>query len=92
MAVGVVDVLPRCLSSVYLFWDADFAHLAPGKLTALKEIEWVQQVCEMLAAEPVAWSLTARQQQPATVLRCPTCAHPPNLYDRACGAGLALSA
>jgi arginyl-tRNA--protein-N-Asp/Glu arginylyltransferase len=44
MAVGVVDVLPRCLSSVYLFWDADFAHLAPGKLTALKEIEWVQQV------------------------------------------------
>ena len=45
MAVGVVDVLPRCLSSVYLFWDSDFAHLAPGKLSALKEIEWVQQVC-----------------------------------------------
>lgn len=44
MAVGVVDILPRCLSSVYLFWDPAFAHLAPGKLSALKEIEWVQQV------------------------------------------------
>lgn len=44
VAVGVVDVLPRCLSSVYLFWDPACAHLAPGKLTALKEIEWVQQV------------------------------------------------
>ena len=42
MAVGVVDVLPRCLSSAYLFWDPDWAFLGLGKLTALKEIAWVQ--------------------------------------------------
>ncbi len=36
MAVGVVDVLPRCLSSVYLFWDTSCAHLALGKFTALQ--------------------------------------------------------
>ena len=42
MAVGVVDVLPRCLSSAYLFWDPDWASLGLGKLTALKEIAWVQ--------------------------------------------------
>ena len=42
IAVGVVDVLPRCLSSVYLYWDPDLAHLGLGKLTALLEIQWVQ--------------------------------------------------
>lgn len=43
VAVGVVDILPRCLSSKYLFWDPDFAPLALGKISALKEIEWVQK-------------------------------------------------
>lgn len=42
-AVGVVDILPRCLSSVYLFYDPEFARLSPGTLSALKEIEWTQR-------------------------------------------------
>lgn len=42
-AVGVVDVLPRCLSSVYLFYDPEFAKLSPGTLSAVKEIEWVKR-------------------------------------------------
>lgn len=42
-AVGVVDILPRCLSSVYLFYDPDFAKLSPGTLSALNEIEWVKR-------------------------------------------------
>lgn len=42
VAVGVVDILPQCLSSVYLVYDAAFAELSPGVLTAVKEIEWVQ--------------------------------------------------
>lgn len=41
--VGVVDVLPRCLSSVYCFYDPAFRHLSLGKLTALWEIHWVTQ-------------------------------------------------
>lgn len=44
VAVGVVDVLPHCLSSVYLFWDTDMAPLSLGKLTSLKEIEWVREL------------------------------------------------
>lgn len=44
MAVGVVDILPHCLSSKYLFWDPDLAPLSLGKFSALKEIEWVQNV------------------------------------------------
>jgi arginine-tRNA-protein transferase len=41
-AVGVVDVLPRCLSSVYLFWDPDLRALSLGRLASLLEIEWVR--------------------------------------------------
>ncbi|KQK05989.1 arginyl-tRNA--protein transferase 2 isoform X2 [Brachypodium distachyon] len=42
VAVGVVDILPKCLSSKYLFWDPDLAFLSLGKYTALKEIDWVK--------------------------------------------------
>lgn len=42
-AVGVVDVLPHCLSSVYSFYDPYLSDaLSLGKLTALYEIEWVK--------------------------------------------------
>ena len=43
IAVGVIDVLPRALSSKYLFWDPDLAPLSLGKLASLQEIEWVRQ-------------------------------------------------
>ncbi|PNH03392.1 Arginyl-tRNA--protein transferase 1 [Tetrabaena socialis] len=43
VAVGVVDVLPRCLSSVYFFWDTQLAALAPGRFSALQEVQWVRQ-------------------------------------------------
>lgn len=43
VAVGVVDILPFCLSSKYLFWDPDLAFLSLGKYSALQEIEWVQK-------------------------------------------------
>eukprot|EP00955_Chlamydomonas_euryale_P114423 366278-Chlamydomonas_euryale.AAC.15 len=42
VAVGVVDVLPRCLSAVYFFWEPHLKHLSLGKLSALKELQWVQ--------------------------------------------------
>jgi hypothetical protein len=47
-AVGVVDILPRCLSSVYLFYDPSFAALSPGVLSAVKEIEWVQAISSVV--------------------------------------------
>jgi len=46
VAVGVVDILPKCLSSKYLFWDPDLAFLSLGKYTALKEIDWVKTTHE----------------------------------------------
>ncbi|KAL1535418.1 arginyltransferase [Salvia divinorum] len=43
IAVGVIDILPKCLSSKYLFWDPDFAFLSLGKYSALEEIKCVQE-------------------------------------------------
>lgn len=42
VAVGVVDILPLCLSSVYLFYDPSLPQLCLGKLTALCEMQWVR--------------------------------------------------
>ncbi|GMH04206.1 hypothetical protein Nepgr_006045 [Nepenthes gracilis] len=43
VAVGVIDILPKCLSSKYLFWDPDLAFLSLGKYSALQEIGWVKE-------------------------------------------------
>jgi arginine-tRNA-protein transferase len=40
VAVGVVDVLPSGLSSVYVFYDPDSRDLVLGKVTALREIDF----------------------------------------------------
>jgi len=38
IAIGVLDVLPQSLSSVYFIWDPDYAHLGLGNLSALHEL------------------------------------------------------
>lgn len=43
IAVGVIDILPKCVSSKYLFWDPDLAFLSLGKFSALEEIRWVRE-------------------------------------------------
>ncbi|TKR95188.1 hypothetical protein L596_009389 [Steinernema carpocapsae] len=44
VAVGVMDLLPLCLSSKYFFYDPDFAFLALGTYSALREIEFTQRM------------------------------------------------
>ena len=36
--MGVLDLLPHAVSSVYLFYDPEFAHFDWGKLSAMREI------------------------------------------------------
>ena len=48
IAVGIVDILPNCLSSVYSLYDPILSeHLNLGKLTALYEIEWVKHASRL---------------------------------------------
>ena len=42
--VGVVDILPTCLSSVYVFYDPDFMFLSLGVYSALREIELTRKM------------------------------------------------
>jgi len=44
IAVGVVDITPVCLSSVYFFYDPDYKDLSMGVVGAIKEIEYVQEM------------------------------------------------
>ncbi|KAL5541013.1 hypothetical protein UlMin_042586 [Ulmus minor] len=43
VVVVVIDILPKCLSTKYLFWDPDFAFLSLGKSSAMQEINWVKE-------------------------------------------------
>ena len=38
IGVGVLDVLPRCVSSVYFFYDPEFTSWELGRISALNEI------------------------------------------------------
>lgn len=46
IAVGVVDVLPHCLSSAYFYYDPAYAFLNLGTYSALREIEFVRKLVE----------------------------------------------
>ena len=44
IAVGVLDILPVCVSSVYLYYDPDYQFLSLGTLTSLLEICLVRKL------------------------------------------------
>ncbi|XP_059215216.1 arginyl-tRNA--protein transferase 1 isoform X4 [Centropristis striata] len=44
VAVGVLDILPTCVSSVYLYYHPDFASLSLGSYSALREIAFTRQL------------------------------------------------
>ncbi|KPI97013.1 Arginyl-tRNA--protein transferase 1 [Papilio xuthus] len=44
LAVGVIDILPKCVSSVYFFYDPDYMHLNLGTYGALREIAFTRNL------------------------------------------------
>jgi arginine-tRNA-protein transferase len=44
IAVGIVDILPRCLSSKYFYYDPAFKFLSLGTYSALREIAFTQKL------------------------------------------------
>ena len=48
VAVGIVDILPTYLSSVYLYYDTDYQFLDLGVVTAILEIEWARSFHDLI--------------------------------------------
>ncbi|KAF7725056.1 Arginyl-tRNA--protein transferase 1 [Apophysomyces ossiformis] len=46
--MAVLDILPKCVSSVYFLYDPDYAYLSLGKYSALQEIALAKQLHESL--------------------------------------------
>ncbi|KAK9506616.1 hypothetical protein O3M35_008515 [Rhynocoris fuscipes] len=46
IAVGVIDILPKCISSVYFFYDPDYSFLSLGTYGSLRELELVRSFAE----------------------------------------------
>ena len=44
VAVGVIDILPKCVSSVYVYYDPEYYFLNLGVYSALKEIEMTRKL------------------------------------------------
>lgn len=44
IAVGVIDILPKCVSSVYFFYDPAYMNLTLGTYGALREIEFTRHL------------------------------------------------
>ena len=42
IAVGVIDILPNTVDSVYFFWDTDYPFLNLGRFSALLEIQFLK--------------------------------------------------
>ncbi|VEN52608.1 unnamed protein product [Callosobruchus maculatus] len=48
IAVGVIDILPRCVSSVYFFYDPDYRSLTLGTYGALREVYFTRSLQKTL--------------------------------------------
>ncbi|XP_076244333.1 arginyltransferase 1 isoform X2 [Calliopsis andreniformis] len=44
IAVGVIDILPSCISSVYFFYDPAYSHLSLGTFSSLREVYITRQL------------------------------------------------
>ncbi|KAL7738446.1 hypothetical protein ACLKA6_006755 [Drosophila palustris] len=50
IAVGVIDILPGSVSSVYFFYDPDYSFLSLGTYGSLREIDLVQTIAKRVPA------------------------------------------
>ncbi|GLV46733.1 Arginyltransferase 1 [Carabus blaptoides fortunei] len=50
IAVGVIDILPKCISSVYFFYDPDYRYLTLGTYGSLRELYFVREIQRQVPA------------------------------------------
>lgn len=50
IAVGVIDILPECISSVYFYYNPDYSFLSLGTYASLREIALVRELSKKCPA------------------------------------------
>lgn len=50
IAVGVIDILPECVSSVYFYYDPDYDFLSLGTYASLQEIALARELSKTCAS------------------------------------------
>lgn len=55
IAVGVLDILPKCVSSVYVFYDPEYNDWELGKVSALQEIALTKRLGRLKGMEDTAY-------------------------------------
>ncbi|XP_045127347.1 arginyl-tRNA--protein transferase 1-like isoform X4 [Portunus trituberculatus] len=50
IAVGVLDILPHCVSSVYLYYDPEYSFLSLGTYASLRELALVRELQRRIAS------------------------------------------
>ncbi|XP_050695259.1 arginyl-tRNA--protein transferase 1-like isoform X1 [Eriocheir sinensis] len=50
IAVGVLDILPHCVSSVYLYYDPEYSFLSLGTYASLRELALVRELQQRTAS------------------------------------------
>lgn len=46
IAVGVIDILPECVSSVYFYYDPDYSFLSLGTYASLREVALTRELSQ----------------------------------------------
>jgi arginyl-tRNA---protein transferase len=54
IAMGVIDILPNCVSSVYFMYDVRWEKFSLGKLSALREVTLAKEIYAA-GAKDVRW-------------------------------------
>ncbi len=49
--MGIIDILPNCVSSVYFMYDSKWERFSLGKLSALREISLAREIHQAGATE-----------------------------------------
>ena len=81
ICVGVLDVLPHCVSSVYFYYDPEYSFLSLGTLSSLFEISYVRKLTNFWRPELFYYymgfyihscpKMRYKSQYPPSYLLCP---------------------
>jgi len=81
VAVAVLDILPRCISSDYFYYDPSLSSLSLGKYSTLREIALVQDIKAIPGYESMEYYTMGHYVHSAPKTHYKTMYHPSFLLD-----------